>query len=307
MSAREAGLGDRVLAGAGVPLGVAAGLLRATAPDDVVASLEAAGRRLGGEYHEDEWGYDDEFVAIVEPAVEWLYERWWRVAVEGLEHVPPAGRALLVSNHGGVLPWDALMIAAAIRREHPASRALRFLVLDWAFTLPFVSIAVRKVGGVPASPYNARRLLDDDHLVAVFPEGAKGVAKPYSERYRLQRFGRGGFVQIALRSQAPIVPVAVVGAEEIYPKLGESRALARAVGTPFMPITPTWPLLGPLGLVPLPSRWRIAFCEPVDLSSYGPEAADDRALVLEVADAVRDQVQAKVLENVVKRGGAFYP
>ena len=151
------------------------------------------------------------------------------------------------------------------------------MVLDWAFVLPFLSSFMRRSAAFPASPYNATRLLEQDELVMVFPEGVKGTGKPFSERYRLQRFGRGGFVEIALRTGAPIVPVAVVGSEEIYPKLADSPTLARAIGAPFVPITPTFPWLGPLGLIPLPSRWRIEFCEPIDLSEHPPEAAEDRA------------------------------
>ena len=138
-----------------------------------------------------------------------------------------------------------------------------------------------------------------------FPEGVKGTAKPFTERYRLQRFGRGGFVEIALRSRAPIVPVAVVGSEEIYPKLAESPTLARAVGAPFVPITPTFPWLGPLGLVPLPSRWRIEFCEPIDISEHPPAAADDRRVVFDLSEHVRETIQERVYENLVERGSTF--
>jgi 1-acyl-sn-glycerol-3-phosphate acyltransferase len=133
----------------------------------------------------------------------------------------------------------------------------------------------------------------------------KGTGKPFSERYRLQRFGRGGFVEVALRTRSPIVPVAVVGAEEIYPKLGESTALARAAGAPFFPLTPTFPWLGLLGLVPLPSRWRIEFCEPIDLSGHPPDAVEDPRLLLDVTERVRETIQDKVYENLVKRGPAF--
>jgi 1-acyl-sn-glycerol-3-phosphate acyltransferase len=138
-----------------------------------------------------------------------------------------------------------------------------------------------------------------------FPEGAKGTGKPFSERYRLQRFGRGGFVEVALRTGAPIVPVAVVGAEEIYPKLADAQPLARAIGAPFVPITPTFPWLGPLGLIPLPSRWRIEFCEPVELSEYGPEAAHDQRLLFDISEQVRETIQEKLYENLVKRGSTF--
>ena len=185
-------------------------------------------------------------------------------------NVPAHDRALLVANHAGVLPWDAAMMSVAILKHHPLPRYPRFMVLDWAFRLPWVSAFMRRIGGVVASPYNAMRLLEQGHLVMVFPEGSKGAGKPFSERYRLQRFGRGGFVELALRTGAPIVPVAVVGSEEIYPKLGESRLLARLTGAPYFPLTPTFPWLGLAGAIPLPSKWRIEFCEPIDLSALRP-------------------------------------
>jgi 1-acyl-sn-glycerol-3-phosphate acyltransferase len=193
----------------------------------------------------------------------------------------------------------------AVLREHPLPRHPRFLVLNWAFDLPWVSTAMRRVGGVAASPYNAMRLLEQDHLVAVFPEGVKGTGKPYSERYRLQRFGRGGFVEIALRSGAPFVPVAIVGSEEIYPKIGDLPGLARLLGAPYFPVTPTFPWLGPLGAVPLPSRWRIEFLEPIPTAAYGPAGAADRPLVLELSERVRAAIQEAVYANLVRRGPAF--
>jgi 1-acyl-sn-glycerol-3-phosphate acyltransferase len=219
--------------------------------------------------------------------------------------VPAHGRVLLTANHAGILPWDATMISMALLREHPLPRHPRFLVLDWAFDLPWISGGMRKVGGVVASPFNALRLLEQDQLVAVFPEGVKGTGKAFSERYRLQRFGRGGFVEIALRAGAPIVPVAVVGSEEIYPKLGDIPPLARMLGAPFFPLTPTFPWLGPLGVVPLPSKWRIEFLEPIETASYGPEAAEDRTLVLELSERVRAEIQQALYANLVRRGPAF--
>jgi 1-acyl-sn-glycerol-3-phosphate acyltransferase len=271
---------------------------------DLRRAVDAVAQRLRGDYEEDEWGFDPSFAAAAEPLLSFLYDRWWRVTATGTEHVPREGRALLVANHAGVLPWDATMMATALRRAG-LRRDPRFLVLDWAFGLPWASVAIRRGGGVPASPYNALRLLEQDHLVMVFPEGAKGVGKPWSERYRLQRFGRGGFVELALRTGAPIVPCAVVGSEEIYPKLGELPGVARLLGAPYMPITPTFPLLGPLGAIPLPSRWRIEFGAPIDLTGLGPEAADDRATVLEIAEDVRHRVQGMVYDNVIERQGAF--
>jgi 1-acyl-sn-glycerol-3-phosphate acyltransferase len=197
------------------------------------------------------------------------------------------------------------MMSVAIMKEHPLPRHSRFMVLDWAFRLPWVSGFMRRVGGVAASPFNAMRLLEQGHLVMVFPEGSKGAGKPFSERYRLQRFGRGGFVEVALRTASPIVPVAVVGSEEIYPKIADSRLLARLIGSPYFPITPLFPALGPLGAIPLPSKWRIEFCPAIDLSGYGPEAADDRSLVFELSERVRDTIQDRLFANLVERGSAF--
>ena len=297
------GLRDGLDAGLDLPEAVArsAGGL----PRGAREHARAAVRRLEGDYQEDEWGFDEEFTRLVEPALDFLYDRWWRVKATGVENVPSHGRALLAANHAGILPWDATMISIAIMREHPLPRYARFLVLNWAFELPYVSMAIRKVGGVVASPHNALRLLEDDQLVAVFPEGVKGTGKPYAERYRLQRFGRGGFVELALRSGAPIVPVAVVGSEEIYPKLGEATLLARLTGAPFFPLTPLFPWLGPAGAIPLPSKWRIEFCEPIETASYGPEAAADRSLVLELAERVRSTVQETLYANLVKRGNPW--
>ena len=277
----------------------------AALPREARDTLDHVLRRLEGEQQDDEWGFDEDFADLVEPFFGFLFDRWWRVKVEGAHRVPAHGRALLASNHAGILPWDATMISVALLRQHPLPRHPRFLVLNWAFDLPWISAFIRRVGGVVASPYNALRLLEQDHLVAVFPEGVKGTGKPFAERYRLQRFGRGGFVEIALRAGAPIVPVAVVGSEEIYPKLADVRPLARLVGAPFFPVTPTFPWLGPLGVVPLPSKWRIEFCDPIQTAHYGPDAASDRGLVLELTEQVRETVQQALYANLVRRGQAF--
>ena len=302
-SSRPASLRDAIAARLELPLALEQAAV--AMPGWSREVLDRAVRRMRGAYEQDEWGYDEEFVEIVYPLLEFMYENWWRVKATGLNNVPGHDRAMLVANHAGVVPWDATMMAVAIQKLHPLPRQPRFMVLDWAFRLPWVSSFMRRVGGVVASPFNAMRLLEQGHLVMVFPEGSKGAGKPYSERYRLQRFGRGGFVEIALRTGSPIVPVAVVGSEEIYPKLGESRLLARLTGAPYFPITPTFPALGLLGTVPLPSRWRIEFCEPIDLSGYGPEAAEDRSLVFEISERVREVIQSAMYENLVRRGSAF--
>ncbi|HEV3485077.1 MAG TPA: lysophospholipid acyltransferase family protein, partial [Vicinamibacterales bacterium] len=277
----------------------------ASLPTDAREGIDRALRRLAGDYTEDEWGFDEDFADALFPLLEFMYERWWRVQVDGMVNVPSHGPALMVANHAGIVPWDGIMMGTAILKEHPLPRYPRFLVLNWAFTLPYLSFAFRKLGAVVASPYNAIRLLEQGELVGVFPEGVKGAGKDFKDRYRLQRFGRGGFVEIALRTRAPIVPVAVVGSEEIHPKIGESALLARLTGAPYVPITPTFPALGPLGLVPLPSKWRIEFCDPIPTEEYGPDAAEDRGLVFELSERVRDVIQQKLYENLVKRGRAF--
>ncbi|MGI8633109.1 MAG: lysophospholipid acyltransferase family protein [Solirubrobacterales bacterium] len=274
-------------------------------PASLRRAVERMARRMRGDYREDEWGFDEEFAEAAYPVFLWLYEHYWRVVATGVHHVPAHGRAMLVANHAGVLPFDAAMMTIAIMREHPLPRWPRFMVLDWAFSVPWASFFVRKVGGVAAAPENAERLLGAEQPVMVFPEGVKGAGKPFSERYRLQRFGRGGFVEVALRTGSPLIPVAVVGSEEIYPKLGESQTLARMLGAPYMPVTPTFPHLGPLGLIPLPSRWRIEFCEPIDLSGYPPEAAEDRSLIFELSEQVRETIQTTLYANLVKRRSTF--
>ena len=227
-----------------------------------------------------------------------MYERWWRVTATGVTNVPAHGRAMLVANHAGVLPWDATMMSVAILKEHPLPRHPRFMVLDWAFRLPWVSAFMRRVGGVVASPFNAMRLLEQGHLVMVFPEGSKGAGKPFSERYRLQRFGRGGFVELALRTVVADRPGRGRG---LRGDLSEARRVARCSrGSSARPTSRSrrrFPALGPLGAVPLPSQWRIEFCEPIDLSGYGPEAAEDRSLVFELSERVRDTIQAEAVRE----------
>ena len=231
-----------------------------------------------------------------------MYERWWRVTAVGVEHVPAHDRALLVANHAGVLPWDATMMSVAILKHHPLPRHPRFMVLDWAFRLPWVSAFMRRVGGVVASPYNAIRLLEQGHLVMVFPEGSKGAGKPFSERYRLQRFGRGGFVELALRTGAPIVPGRRRG---IGGDLSEARRVAPAGPAHRRAVLPAHPDV-PLARA---SRGRCrcrrsggsSSASRSTCRSYGPEAADDRALVFELSERVRETIQDAVLREPASR------
>lgn len=273
----------------------------------VAEALAFLRRRLTGDYEVDEFGFDPELtdtvlLAVLRP----LYRHWFRVQVRGIEHVPSEGGALVVANHSGTVALDALMTQVAVRDEHPARRHLRMLGADLVFATPVVGDIARKSGSTLAANADAERLLAGGHLVGVWPEGFKGIGKPFSERYKLQRFGRGGFVSAALRTRAPIVPCAIVGAEEIYPILGNSRTVARLLGVPYAPITPTWPLLGPLGLVPLPSKWLIEFGEPIPTDDAGDGAADDPMMIFDVTDQVRETIQQTLYSLLMQRRSVFF-
>jgi len=262
-------------------------------------------RRVTGEYAVDEYGFDREvterfFLAMVRP----LAEKWFRIEVRGAENIPVEGGALVVSNHSGTIPVDGLMTMVSVH-EH-TGRHLRPLGADLVFRLPVVGELARKGGATLACSEDATRMLSGGELVGVWPEGFKGIGKPYSERYKLQRFGRGGFVSAAIRTGVPIVPCSVVGAEEIYPLVGNVPALARLLGVPYIPITPFFPLLGPLGMVPLPSKWLIEFGEPIRTDSYDEGAADDPMLVFNVTDQVRETIQQTLYTLLMQRRSVFY-
>jgi 1-acyl-sn-glycerol-3-phosphate acyltransferase len=257
------------------------------------------------ELKEDGFGFDPEFTERVTKFALWLYRNYWRVEVDGVTNVPDQGRALLVANHAGIVPYDGAMIRTAIIADHPHPRHARMLVVDWAFAVPFTNMLLVKTGNVLAHPDNATALLERDELVGVFPEGVKGAAKRYRDRYRIRRLGRGGFVQVALRTGAPIIPVAVVGSEEVHPVIADLQPVARLLGLPSFPITPTFPWLGLAGLLPLPSKWFIAFGKPIEVARYGPEAAGDTRLVLEISEQVREWIQSAVNELRPRRRTIF--
>ncbi len=254
----------------------------------------------------DGFGFDQEFTDRVTRVALWLYRNYWRVEVDGVTNVPGHGRALLVANHAGIVPYDGAMIRTAIIAEHPQPRHARMLVVDWAFAVPFTNMLLVKTGNVLAHPENATALLERGELVGVFPEGVKGASKRYRDRYRIRRLGRGGFVQVALRTGAPIIPVAVVGSEELHPVLTDLQPIARLLGLPALPITPTFPWLGLAGLVPLPSKWFIAFGEPIEVGHLGPEAANDPRLVLELSEQVRQWIQSTVNQLRPRRQTIFF-
>lgn len=254
----------------------------------------------------DDFGFDETFSEAVLPLFEFLYALWWRVEVAGIGNVPASGPGIIVANHSGVLPWDGLMVNLAVRHEHPAHRHCRLLALDMFALLPFFAPFLARTGAVRANPENGERLLRRGELVGVFPEGVKGVGKPFKDRYKLARFGRGGFVRLAIRTGAPIVPCAIVGAEEVHPKIGSMDWAGRPFGLPYLPITPTFPALGPIGFVPLPSKWSIEFAEPVEVAQHGPDAADDPILVSRLSEEVRGTIRGMLDRRLAERQSVWF-
>lgn len=288
-------------------MGRMAGLSTEEIEEQVATALAYLRRRLTGDYSVDMFGFDEEFTdSVFLPALRPLYRRWFRVEVRGVENLPEQGAALIVANHSGTLAFDALMTQVAVHDEHPAGRHLRMLGADLVFDTPFIGEIARKSGATLAAHSDAERLLTSGELVGVWPEGFKGIGKPFRDRYRLQRFGRGGFVAAAVRTGAPIVPCSIVGAEEIYPILANLPTVARILGVPYAPVTPTWPLLGLLGLVPLPSKWLIEFGEPVPTDDLGVAAADDPGLVFELTDRIRESIQQTLHSLLRQRRSAFF-
>jgi 1-acyl-sn-glycerol-3-phosphate acyltransferase len=272
----------------------------------VAAAAEFVRRRAAGEYEVDESGFDPDFHdSVIMPLARTLYREWFRVQMRGLQHVPDAGPALVVANHSGVLPFDGIMLHTGLFDEHRSHRNLRLLGADLVYAIPGLGNLARKSGHTRAYPEEAERLLAAGELVGVFPEGFKGIGKPFSERYQLQRFGRGGFAATAIHAGVPIIPCAIVGAEEIYPMIGNAGRVARMLGLPYFPVTPLFPWLGPLGAIPLPSNWIIEFCPPVPAGDYMVTGEDLPAAVADLGSKVRDIIQQKLALLVQDRGPAF--
>jgi 1-acyl-sn-glycerol-3-phosphate acyltransferase len=261
--------------------------------------------RLRGDYAVDEFGFDPEFTTkIYLPVLRWLADSWFRVEVRGAENLPMDGSALLVSNHAGALPLDGMILHTMVYDE--VGRHVRMLGADLIFKTPYSNDLARKTGTTLACQEDAERLLASNQLVAVFPEGFKGLGKPYADRYKLQRFGRGGFVTTAIRGQVPIIPTAIVGSEEIYPLVAKAPGLARALGLPYFPITPLFPWFGPLGMIPLPSKWIIQFGEAITTDELGPGAAEDPMIVFNITDQVRETIQQTLYALLMQRRSAFF-
>jgi 1-acyl-sn-glycerol-3-phosphate acyltransferase len=248
--------------------------------------------------------YDPLLVETVLPLALPLYEWYWRVEVRGIENIPAEGAAILAANHSGTIPIDGAMLKIAVLKEHGRNPWL--LAADLAFRIPGFGDFLRRSGNARADRDETARLLDAGELVGVFPEGFKGIGKGWSKRYQVQRFGRGGFVEVAIASGAPIIPVAIIGAEEAFPMIANLSGLARRLGLPYLPITPTFPLLGPLGMIPLPSKWIIAIGEPIPTVQHSPDAVEDQQLVLEITEDVRQRVQRMLIDNLGRRRRAFF-
>ncbi|MCW3005792.1 MAG: acyltransferase family protein [Solirubrobacterales bacterium] len=276
--------------------------LTPTDPRDLLPGLEPD-RRL------DDWGRSERIEGLFDSTVyEFYYRIWFRCEVEGIENVPGTGGALLVSNHAGALPPDAAMITKAIREEHPQPRLVRPLVENFFKGYPGLSMLLPKIGCVPAHPANAHRLLaDEGQLALVFPEGRKGSEKLYKERYRLRRFGRGGFVETAMKAGVPIIPIAVIGAEEAQPIFAHVSALQKLTKLIYFPITPTFPALGPLAaLAFLPAKFKIRFLEPVRTDDMGAAPWEDASLVQEVAQEIRARIQEELLDMIGRRRSVWF-
>ena len=296
-------LSSQVITGAHSPGGTAT----ATGLRELVGSaLRAAESHIGDGEPVDEFGFEPDYTArVLMPIARFFYQRWFRVQIRGLEHVPAEGPALVVANHSGTLPIDAVMLQAGLHDEHPAGRNLRVLSADLVDEIPVLSVLARKSGHIRAAPANADALLRAGELVGVFPEGFKGIGKPFAERYQLRRFGRGGFAATAIRDGVPLIPCAIIGAEEIYPMLGNAKKVADLLRLPYFPLTPLFPWLGPVGMVPLPSRWIIEFCPPVATNGYRPGDEADPAAVADLSGRVRGTIQRKLDDLLAERGPAF--
>jgi 1-acyl-sn-glycerol-3-phosphate acyltransferase len=272
----------------------------------VESKVDSASRHRRGEYEVDAFGMDEEFLDSFRPLLNFFYKIWWRVSTHHVENIPGEGRCLLAVNHSGVLPFDGAMVMAAVLNEHPDPRPVRNIYLRWFASIPFLNVILARGGQVVASPENAELLLEKEQLVSVFPEGIKGVGKLYKNRYKLARFGRGGFIRTAMRTLSPIVPVAVVGAEEIYPSLSRADWLGRLIGMPYLPITPTFPWFGVFGLIPLPSKWSIDFCKPVKFRQDATGMSEDYLVVSLLTEMIRKEIQTTLLRRVKRRRSIWY-
>lgn len=251
----------------------------------------------GAEY--DPWGFHPRDGKLVYSLAHLIY-RYFRPLVSGAENIP-AGRVLIVPNHSGQLPFDGIAVAVAALLEADPPRLLRPMAERWVPSLPYVNVAFSRAGVVLGDPVNCRNLLEADQAVLVFPEGARGSGKTWSHRYRLEPFGRG-FMRLALQTRSPIVPVAVVGAEEAIISIYNAKGLARLIGAPYFPVPALLPLLGPLAYLPLPTRFHVAFGEPMHFD--GPFDDEDEAIEVKVR-RVMERIESMIADGLRQRQSIF--
>jgi len=284
-------------------LGDLAGALLPLSMRDLQRELDDRIRKVPTRLNEfgfDPWGLHPATLRRAALPALLLYRYYFRVETHGIERVPP-GRMLLVSNHAGQLPFDAAMISLAMLLEAQPPRIVRGMAEYWVPQLPWVGVFAARGGGVAGTPETCREMLEAGEAVLVFPEGVRGMNKLYADRYRLQRFG-GGFMRLALEARAPIVPVAVVGSEEQQPGLANWKALGRVLGMPAFPVTPTFPWLGPVGILPLPVKYHLHFGEPLRFEG-GPTEED--AVIEEKVDRVKQAIGELFERGLAERRGVF--
>jgi len=262
---------------------------------------EASSEFISNNSDLDELGMDPKFIETLRPFFQFLYYNYFRVKTRGVTNIPLRKPVILVANHAGTLPYDGVMVHLALYNERDENRRVRFLVDNFVFDIPLLSTFISRTGGARASQENATKLLGMGENILVFPEGVRGVGKSYDERYKLQQFGRGGFVRLAMRTGASIIPVGIVGSEEIHPLIWKSRSMGEAIGVPFVPFTPTFPWLGPLGLAPLPSKWSITFGKPISFKKYSTADANKKRLVNKISGEVQAKVQKILNDELSKR------
>lgn len=246
----------------------------------------------------DEFGMDETLEENLKPVIKFLFDKYFRVHVEGIENIPSSRGCIVVANHAPVLSLDGIMIRHAIVTQ--VRRDVRWLMENELFYIPYAGTLGQRIGGVRASQENASHLLTKDFLIITFPEGIQGISSSFTDRYNLKRFGRGGYIRIAVQHSIPIVPAAITGPQDSFPILWKVTAGADRLSLPFIPITPLFPLLGPLGLLPLPTRWKIKFGAPFKLDDPR-NARPDQARINKLNNSVRDSIQRMI--NQLRVGG----
>lgn len=253
---------------------------------------------------EDEFGFKLETFALWEHIFHFCWEDYFKITFHGLENIPGEGRVIVVGNHSGLIPIDGGMLTSALCSKHPSPRRIRFLATDWFFKVPGLKDWAMETGQVRATQQNAKTLLEREEILGIYPEGIRGVGKTFRERYRVIDF-HPGFVQLAIATQTPIVPMATVGGDEIFPNFINVKSLARMLRMPFFPLTLTFPWLPlPMPFLPLPVRWLMKIHKPIDLG-YPPEKANNRKLVLQIAKEIQYQIQKDLNELLRERKSVF--